>query len=76
MLCILFSFIIGKNIITKPLDDTYEILSKVKDGTTTTYEVKGMGYAGKGSIKLKIIFTNNNEWKDLFVYTFSYYYNF
>lgn len=60
LLCIISSFVIGKNIITKPLDDTYEILSKVKDGTTTTYEVKGMGYAGKGSIKLKIIFTNNN----------------
>ena len=60
LLCILFSFIIGKNIITKPLDDTYEILSKVKDGRTTTYEVKGKGYAGNGSIKLRIIFTNNN----------------
>ena len=60
LLCIISSFVIGKNIITKSLDDTYEILSKVKDGTTTTYEVKGMGYAGKGSIKLKIIFTNNN----------------
>lgn len=60
LLCILFSFIIGKNIITKPLDDTYEILSKVKDGNATTYEVKGKGYAGNGSIKLRIIFTNNN----------------
>ena len=60
LLCIISSFVIGKNIITKPLDDTYEILSKVKNGTTTTYKVKGMGYAGKGSIKLKIIFTNNN----------------
>lgn len=60
LLCILFSFVIGKNIITKPLDDTYEILSKVKEGSTTTYEVKGKGYAGNGSIKLRIIFTNNN----------------
>ena len=60
LLCILFSFVIGKNIITKPLDDTDEILSKVKDGRTTTYEVKGKGYAGNGSIKLRIIFTNNN----------------
>lgn len=60
LLCILFSFVIGKNIITKPLDDTYEILSKVKDGRTTTYEVKGKGYAGNGSIKLRIIFTNDN----------------
>ena len=60
LLCILFSFVIGKNIITKPLDDTYEILSKVKDGNATTYEVKGKGYAGNGSIKLRIIFTNNN----------------
>lgn len=60
LLCILFSFVIGKNIITKPLDDTYEILSKVKEGNTTTYEVKGKGYAGNGSIKLRIIFTNNN----------------
>ena len=60
LLCILFSFVIGKNIITKPLDDTYEILSKVKEGNATTYEVKGKGYAGNGSIKLRIIFTNNN----------------
>ncbi len=60
LLCILFSFVIGKNIITKPLDDTYEILSKVKEGNTTTYEVKGKGYAGNCSIKLRIIFTNNN----------------
>lgn len=60
LLCILFSFVIGKNIITKPLDDTYEILSKVKEGNTTTYEVKGKGYAGNGSIKLRIIFTNDN----------------
>ena len=60
LVCIVFSFVISKNIITKPLDDTYEILSKVKDGNTTTYEVKGKGYAGNGSIKLRIIFTNNN----------------
>lgn len=60
ILCILSSFIIGKNIITKPLDDSYEILSKVKNGTSTTYEVKGRGYAGNGSLKLRIIFTNNN----------------
>ena len=60
ILCILSSFIIGKNIITKPLDDSYEILSKVKKGTSTTYEVKGRGYAGNGSLKLRIIFTNNN----------------
>ena len=60
LLCILFSFVIGKNIITKPLDDTYEILSKVKEGSTTTYEVKGKGYSGNSSIKLRIIFTNNN----------------
>lgn len=60
ILCILSSFVIEKNIITKPLDDTYEILSKVKKGTTTTYEVKGQGYAGKGSIKLKIEFNNDN----------------
>ena len=30
LLCIISSFVIGKNIITKPLDDTYEILSKIK----------------------------------------------
>lgn len=60
ILTILSSFIIEKNIITKPLDDTYEILSKEKVGNKTTYEVKGRGYAGKGSIKLQIVFTDNN----------------
>ena len=60
ILGIISSFVIDKNIITKPLDDTYQILSKVKNGNTTTYEVKGQGYAGNGSIKLKIIFTGGN----------------
>ena len=32
----------------------------MKNGNTTTYEVKGQGYAGNGSIKLKIIFTGGN----------------
>lgn len=55
-----FSLIIKNNIITKPIDDTYEIISKVKNGQSTIYEVKGRGYAGNGSIKLKITFTKEN----------------
>ncbi len=54
---ILSSFIIGKGIITKPLDDTYEILSKDVRKDITTYVVKARGYAGNGSLKLKVVFT-------------------
>lgn len=60
VLCIVFSFVINSKIITKPLDNTYEIISKEKNGIITTYEVKGRGYAGNGSLKLKIVFTNDN----------------
>lgn len=59
LLCILSSFIIGKNIITKEPDNTYNILSKVKENNKTIYEVSGRGYAGNNSIKLKIVFTND-----------------
>ena len=59
LLCILSSFIISKNITNKPLDDTYKIISKEKLGNTTVYEVSGIGYAGKNSIKLKIVFEEN-----------------
>lgn len=50
------SFAIGGNVTNKPLDDTYKIISKKKSNSITTYEVSGRGYAGKGSLKLKIIF--------------------
>ena len=60
MLCLLSSFVIGKNIITREPDDTYKIISKEKVGNNTIYEVLGRGYAGNNSIKLKITFTGND----------------
>lgn len=60
ILCLLSSFIINKNIITKEPDDTYKIISKQKVGESTVYEVSGRGYAGNNSIKLKITFTGND----------------
>lgn len=60
LLCALSSLVIGKNITTKEPDDTYKILSKVKDNNMTIYEVSGRGYAGNNSIKLKITFTSDN----------------
>ncbi|MBQ8192890.1 MAG: RnfABCDGE type electron transport complex subunit D [Bacilli bacterium] len=60
LVCILSSFIISKNITNKPLDDTYNIISKEKVGNTTVYQVSGIGYAGKNSIKLKIVFENDS----------------
>lgn len=60
VLCILSSFVIGKNIITKEPDDTYKIISKEKVGNNTVYEVAGRGYAGNNSIKLKITFTGTD----------------
>ncbi len=60
LLCLLSSFVIGKNIITKEPDDTYKIISKEKIGNNTVYEVSGRGYAGNNSIKLKITFTGND----------------
>jgi len=60
ILCLLSSFVIGKNIITKEPDDTYKITSKETVGNNTVYEVSGRGYAGNNSIKLKIIFTGND----------------
>ena len=59
ILSVLSAFIIGKNIVTKEPDDTYKILSKVKEGDNTIYEVSGRGYAGNNSIKLKITFSND-----------------
>ena len=56
----LSSTIIENNITNKNLDDTYKIISKIKEKNITTYEVSGRGYAGNGSIKLKIIFTDDN----------------
>lgn len=53
------SLIITNNINTKPLDDSFEVLSKVQKGNDTIYEVKGRGYAGNGSLKLKITFSND-----------------
>lgn len=60
ILSILSSFIIGKNIVTREPDDTYKIISKVKEGSNTIYEVSGRGYGGNNSIKLKITFSNND----------------
>lgn len=60
LLCILSSFVIGKNIVNKESDDTYKIISKEKVGNNTVYEVSGRGYAGNNSIKLKITFTGND----------------
>lgn len=59
IICILSPLVISKNIITKPLDNTYKILSKEKVGNNTIYEVSGIGYAGNNSIKLKITFTSD-----------------
>ncbi len=59
ILCILSSFVIGKNITTKESDDTYNIISKEKIGNSTVYEVSGRGYSGNNSIKLKITFTSD-----------------
>lgn len=59
ILSVLSSFVIGKNVVARELDDTYKILSKVKEGNNTIYEVSGRGYGGNNSIKLKIIFTND-----------------
>lgn len=57
---IISSFVIASKITTKPLDDTYQIISKNKTGIITTYEVSGRGYSGNNSLKLKIIFTGND----------------
>ena len=51
---------ISTKLSTKPLDDTYKIISKVKKGDITTYEVSGKGYAGNNSIKLKIVFKDKD----------------
>lgn len=60
IICILSSFVINKNIITKEPDNTYKILSKEKIGSNTIYQVSGRGYAGNNSIKLKITFTGRD----------------
>ena len=60
LLSIITTYYISLNVTNKPLDDTFTIISKDTTNNTTTYIVQGKGYAGKNSIKLKIIFTNNN----------------
>ena len=60
VLCILSSFVIGKNIITKEPDNTYKIISKETTEAGAVYEVSGRGYAGNNSIKLKITFTGSD----------------
>ena len=60
LLSIITTYYISLNITNKPLDDTFTIISKDTNDNTTTYIVQGKGYAGKNSIKLKIIFTNDN----------------
>lgn len=61
ILCIIpISFVISGNITNKPLDDSFSVLSKVKSGNDTIYEVSGRGYAGNGSLKLKIVFSGND----------------
>lgn len=59
ILSIVVAFIINNNVTNKQVDDTYQIISKQKNNGVTTYEVSGRGYAGKGSLKLKIIFTQD-----------------
>lgn len=60
LLTIFSSIAISNHIITKPLDDTFNIISKTNKDNSTIYEVSGRGYAGNNSIKLKITFTDNN----------------
>ena len=60
ILPIITTYYISINITNKPLDDTFSIISKDTNNNITTYIVLGKGYAGKNSIKLKIVFTNNN----------------
>lgn len=60
ILGLLSGLIINKNVINKPLDDTFKIISKVKEKNITTYEVSGRGYAGNNSIKMRIIFTDDD----------------
>lgn len=54
------SFVISSGISNKPLDDSFTILSKVKSGSDTIYEVKGRGYAGNGSLRVKIVFSGKD----------------
>jgi len=60
ILVIAASIMISNKVITKPLDDTFSIISKEKVGSSTIYKVSGRGYAGKNSIKLKITFTGDS----------------
>lgn len=53
------SYFISTKVSNKPLDDTYRILSKLENGNITTYEVSGRGYSGNNSLKLRIVFTDN-----------------
>ena len=60
ILTVVISIFISTKVLNKEPDDNFSILSKTKNGNITTYEVMGRGYAGKNSLKLKIVFNNNN----------------
>lgn len=60
IIALLLGVIISTKVLNKEPDDSFSILSKTKSGNITTYEVMGRGYAGKNSLKLKIVFTSGN----------------
>lgn len=60
ILTVMISIFISTKVLNKEPDDNFSILSKTKNGNITTYEVMGRGYAGKNSLKLKIVFNNSN----------------
>lgn len=60
IIALLLGVVISTKVLNKEPDDSFSILSKTKSGNITTYEVMGRGYAGKNSLKLKIVFTSRN----------------
>lgn len=60
ILTVIIGIFISTKVLNKEPDDNFSILSKTKNGNITTYEVIGRGYAGKNSLKLKIVFNNSN----------------
>ena len=60
IIALVLGVIISTKVLNKEPDDSFSILSKTKSGNITTYEVMGRGYAGKNSLKLKIVFTSGN----------------
>lgn len=60
ILTVIIGIFISTKVLNKEPDDNFSILSKTKNGNITTYEVMGRGYAGKNSLKLKIVFNNSN----------------